>query len=57
MHSKMWSYLQGFMFEPIHNARLVHRSEFKRPTATEELQQLSLDGGKIRLRTPRLRTL
>ena len=32
--------------------RLVHRSEFKRPTAIEEVQELSVDGGKIRLRTP-----
>ncbi len=52
MQPKMWSYLQGFMFQPIHNARLVHRREFKRPTASEQVQELSVDGGKIRLRTP-----
>jgi len=32
--------------------RLVHRSEFKGSTATEEVPELSVDGGKIRLRTP-----
>ena len=31
--------------------RLVHRSEFKRPTASSEVEELSVDGGKIRLRT------
>ena len=33
--------------------RLVHRSEFKCSTAWEEVEELSVDGGKIRLGTPR----
>ena len=33
--------------------RLVHRSEFKCGTASEEVEELSIDGGKIRLRTPK----
>lgn len=32
--------------------RLVHRQKFKLPQGHQEIQELSVDGGKIRLRTP-----
>jgi hypothetical protein len=32
--------------------RLVHRQEFSLPSLTSEVKQLSVDGGKVRLRTP-----
>jgi len=32
--------------------RLVHRQEFPRPTVDKEVKELSVDGGKVRLRTP-----
>jgi hypothetical protein len=32
--------------------RLVHRQEFTLPTLTSQVEQLSVDGGKVRLRTP-----
>lgn len=32
--------------------RLVHRQSFDLPTADEEVEEISIDGGKVRLRTP-----
>lgn len=32
--------------------RLVHRQKFQLPQSQQEIQELSVDGGKIRLRTP-----
>ena len=32
--------------------RLVHRQEFMLPSVTAEVEELSVDGGKVRLRTP-----
>lgn len=32
--------------------RLVHRQEFTLPTADSDVEELSVDGGKIRIRTP-----
>lgn len=32
--------------------RLVHRQEFSLPDVTNEVRELSVDGGKVRLRTP-----
>lgn len=32
--------------------RLVHRRKFPLPTSQQEIQELSVDGGKVRLRTP-----
>ena len=32
--------------------RLVHRQKFQLPQSKQEIQELSVDGGKIRLRTP-----
>ena len=32
--------------------RLVHRRKFPLPQSQQEIQELSVDGGKIRLRTP-----
>ncbi len=32
--------------------RLVHRQEFPLPSLGKEVKELSVDGGKVRLRTP-----
>ena len=32
--------------------RLVHRQEFSQPVLTKEVKEVSVDGGKVRLRTP-----
>lgn len=33
--------------------RLVHRQEFEVPTSEQSIQEMSIDGGKVRLRTPK----
>jgi hypothetical protein len=39
---------------PCHSSRLVHRQEFQLPPVTALIEELSVDGGKVRLRTARL---
>ena len=34
-----------------HNSRLVHRQEFQLPPVTALIEELSVDGGKVSLRT------
>jgi hypothetical protein len=36
---------------PCYRARLVHRQEFQLPIVTELIEELCVDGGKVRLRT------
>ena len=36
---------------PCHSSRLVHRQQFQLPTVTALIEELSVDGEKVRLRT------
>jgi hypothetical protein len=45
-------YLTGIDVSSKTQQRLVHRQAFKLPIQDKEIQELSVDGGKIRLRTP-----
>lgn len=45
--------LTGVKVSPSTQQRLVHRYEFAEPPVPETVETLSLDGGKVRLRTPK----
>lgn len=45
--------LTGVKVSPSTQQRLVHRYEFAEPPVQEAVETLSLDGGKVRLRTPK----
>lgn len=45
-------YLTGIRIPAKTQQRLVHRQTFPLPTVAEPLQELCVDGGKVRLRTP-----
>jgi len=45
-------YLTGIDVSSKTQQRLVHQQAFKLPIQDKEIQELSVDGGKIRLRTP-----
>ncbi|MEO9125075.1 MAG: hypothetical protein ABI262_10365 [Microcoleus sp.] len=44
-------YITGVKINAMSQQRLVHRQEFQLPIATELIEELSVDGGKVRLRT------
>lgn len=50
--SKDVKYLTGMYVSPKTQQRLVHRTEFDMAKVENEIKELSVDGGKIRLRTP-----
>ena len=41
----------GMKVSPKTQQRLVHRHQFEEITCTEEVSEISVDGGKVRLRT------
>jgi len=45
-------YYTGIKVSAKTQQRLVHRQEFVLPSVTAEVEELSIDGGKVRLRTP-----
>lgn len=46
------AYLTGIRIPAKTQQRLVHRQTFPLPNADEPLEELCVDGGKVRLRTP-----
>ncbi len=46
------SYLTGIRVSAKTQQRLVHRQSFELPDAKQAIEELSVDGGKVRLRTP-----
>ena len=52
MQRRTWSFSRGYVYQRATQQRLVHRQEFTLPTLTSQVEQLSVDGGKVRLRTP-----
>lgn len=51
MLPRMSSFLPASVFLPIRSNGAMHRQEFTRP-AVAAVEELSVDGGKVRLRTP-----
>lgn len=46
------TYLTGMCVPAKTQQRVVHRQTFAVPSRSEEVSELSVDGGKVRLRTP-----
>ena len=44
-------YITGVQTNAMSQQRLVHRQQFQLPTLTALIEELSVDGGKVRLRT------
>jgi hypothetical protein len=44
-------YITGVQTNAMSQQRLVHRQQFQLPTVTALIEELSVDGGKVRLRT------
>ena len=44
-------YITGVQTNAMSQHRLVHRQEFQLPRVTALIEELSVDGGKVRLRT------
>ncbi len=51
------AYLTGIRIPAKTQQRLVHRQSFALPSIEESIEELCVDGGKVRLRTPRGRVL
>lgn len=47
------SYLTGIEVSKSAQQRLVHRQNFSQPEVAEAVEELSVDGGNIRVRTPK----
>ena len=52
MRQKMLPFFTGIRVSAKTQQRLVHRQEFSLPILTNVVEQLSVDGGKVRNRTP-----
>lgn len=46
------AYLTGIKVSKSAQQRLVHRQDFNQPEVVEPVEELSVDGGNIRVRTP-----
>lgn len=46
------SFSRCTVFQPTRAQRLVHRQEFKMPYSASAVEELSVDGGKVRQSTP-----